>query len=122
MTKKEIAHHFLTLCAKGDSRTAFELYVSNEFKHHNAFFKGDRHSLMIAIEESAVTSPNKMFEIQHILEDGNLVSVHSKVQLEKEKITLAITHIMQFEGDSIIELWDFGQAVPEEMVNENGMF
>lgn len=122
MTKKEIAQHFLTLCAKGESRQAFELYVANDFKHHNAFFKGDHESLMIAIEESAVSSPNKVFEIQRILEDGNLVAVHSKVQLEKEEITLAIMHIMQFEGDKILELWDFGQAVPEILVNENGMF
>lgn len=122
MIKKEIAQHFLILCAKGESRQAFELYVANEFKHHNAFFKGDRESLMIAIEESAVSSPNKVFEIQRILEDGNLVAVHSKVQLEKEEITLAIMHIMQFEGDKIVELWDFGQAVPETVVNENGMF
>lgn len=122
MTKKEIAQHFLKLCAKGDSRLAFELYVANDFKHHNAFFKGDRESLMVAIEESAVSSPNKVFEIQRILEDENLVAVHSKVQLEKEEKTLAIMHIMQFEGDMIVELWDFGQAVPEIVVNENGMF
>ena len=117
MTKKIIAQDFLTLCAKGESRRAFELYVANNFKHHNAYFKGDRKSLMIAIEESAVSSPNKVFEIQRILEDGNLVAVHSKVQLEKEEITLAIMHIMQFEGDKILELWDFGQAVPEILVN-----
>ena len=122
MTKKIIAQDFLTLCAKGESRQAFELYVANNFKHHNAYFKGDRKSLMIAIEESAVSSPNKVLEIQRILEDGNLVAVHSKVQLEKEEITLAIMHIMQFEGDKILELWDFGQAVPEILVNENGMF
>ena len=122
MTKKIIAQDFLTLCAKGESRQAFELYVANNFKHHNAYFKGDRKSLMIAIEESAVSSPNKVFEIQRILEDGNLVAVHSKVQLEKEEISLAIMHIMQFEGDKILELWDFGQAVPEILVNENGMF
>ena len=122
MTKKIIAQDFLTLCAKGESRQAFELYVANNFKHHNAYFKGDRKSLMIAIEESAVSSPNKVFEIQRILEDGNLVAVHSKVRLEKEEITLAIMHIMQFEGDKILELWDFGQAVPEILVNDNGMF
>jgi predicted SnoaL-like aldol condensation-catalyzing enzyme len=122
MTKKEIAQHFLTLCAKGESRQAFELHVAIEFIHHNAFFKGDRESLIIAIEENAVSSPNKVFEIQRILEDGNLVAVHSKVQLEKVEITLAIMHIMQFEGDKIVELWDFGQAAPEVMANENGMF
>jgi predicted SnoaL-like aldol condensation-catalyzing enzyme len=122
MTKKQIAEHFLTLCAQGDSREAFQLYVANEFKHHNAFFKGDRQSLLVAIEENAVSNPNKIFEIQRILEDGNLVAVHSKVQLEHQRVTLAIIHIMQFDGNKIVELWDFGQAAPEEMVNENGMF
>ena len=34
-----------------------------------------------------------------------------------EKIPVEI-----FENDSIAELWDFGQAVPEDMENENGMF
>lgn len=39
MTKKEIAQKFLLLSSKGDSREAFELYVSDNFKHHNAYFK-----------------------------------------------------------------------------------
>lgn len=122
MTKKEIAQHFLTLCAKGESREAFHRFVAIEFKHHNAFFKGDRNSLLVAIEENAILNPNKSFEIQRILEDGNLIAVHSKVQLKNQKITLAIMHIMQFEGDKIVELWDFGQPVPNDIVNEHGMF
>jgi predicted SnoaL-like aldol condensation-catalyzing enzyme len=35
---------------------------------------------------------------------------------------MAVMHIMRFENDKIAELWDFGQPVPKDMVNENGMF
>lgn len=75
---------------------------------------------MVAVEERAVSSPNIVFEIQCILEDGGLVALHSNVQIEME--TYAIMHIMQFDNNKIVELWDFGQAVPEEMISKNGMF
>lgn len=119
-TRKQIATDFLQRCAKGDSRKAFELYVGKDFKHHNAYFEGDAHTLMVAMEESAKTSPNKLFEIQRALEDGELVAVHSHVQ--QEKLDMAVMHIFRFVGDKIVELWDFGQQVPKDSPNENGMF
>jgi len=122
MTKKEIAQNFLKLTAKGDSRTAFQLYVADNFNHHNAFFKGDRNTLMTAMEENAVINPNKVFEIQRALEDGDLVAVHSRVQLAQGDIEISVIHIFKFDQDKIIELWDFGQVVPAGIVNENGMF
>jgi predicted SnoaL-like aldol condensation-catalyzing enzyme len=56
------------------------------------------------------------------LEDGNLVAVHSRVQLKHGDIEIAVIHIFKFEHNKIVELWDFGQAVPTDIVNENGMF
>ncbi len=122
MTKKEIAQNFLRLASKGEAREAFELYVANNFKHHNAYFKGDRHSLMTAMEENAVKNPNKTFEIQRAIEEGYLVAVHSRVKLSQGDIEIAVIHIFKFNNDKIVELWDFGQAVPTDIVNENGMF
>jgi predicted SnoaL-like aldol condensation-catalyzing enzyme len=121
-TKKEIAKDFLTLSAKGLSREAFKLYADSNFKHHNAYFKGDGPSLMIAMEESAKNNPNKIFEIQRALEDGDLVAVHSRVLQTLNDQEIAVIHIFRFENDKIAELWDFGQAVPSEKINENGMF
>jgi predicted SnoaL-like aldol condensation-catalyzing enzyme len=122
MTKKEIAQNFLKLAAKGESQTAFQLYVADNFKHHNAFFKGDRNTLMTAMEENAVKNPNKVFEIQRALQDGDSVAVHSRVQLAEGGVEIAVIHIFRFEQDKIVELWDFGQAVPTDIINENGMF
>ncbi|MEH6682714.1 MAG: nuclear transport factor 2 family protein [Sediminicola sp.] len=122
MTKKEIAQDFLKLASKGQSSKAFELYVSGDFKHHNAWFKGDGQTLMIAMEENAKKTPDKVFEIQRALEDGNLVAVHSRVRQTPNDLGAAVIHIFRFDNDKIVELWDFGQGVPAEMVNENGMF
>lgn len=122
MTRKEIARNFLQLASKGQARKAFELYSSNDFKHHNAYFKGDGNALMTAMEENAKENPDKVFEIQRTLEDGNLVAVHSRVRQKPNELGAAVIHIFRFDDHKIVELWDFGQAVPEKMVNENGMF
>lgn len=122
MLKKEIAIHFLELASKGKSREAFQLYTSKKFIHHNAYFKGDATTLMEAMEEDAKKNPTKVFEILRVLEDGNLVAVHSRYQHFENNLEMAIMHIFQFENTKITELWDFGQAVPKNMVNENGMF
>jgi len=122
MTKKEIAQDFLKLASKGQAKEAFELYVSDDFKHHNAYFKGDRHTLMTAMEENGRKNPDKIFEMQRALEDGSFVAVHSCVKQAPGDLGAAVMHIFRFDNNKIIELWDFGQAVPKDMVNENGMF
>lgn len=119
---KDIAIDFLKLASKGDARTAFQLYVEDNFVHHNAYFKGDKDSLMTAMEENAIKNPNKIFEIQRALQDDNLVAVHSRIQLKKEEIELAVVHIFRFDNDKIVEFWDIGMPVPKEIINENGIF
>jgi len=122
MTKKSIARNFLTLAATGHSHEAFRLYAGQNFKHHNAYFKGDADTLMLALEESARTNPNKIFEIHHVLKDGDLVAVHSHVKQSSVDSGVAVVHIFRFESDKIVELWDLGQPIPKESINENGMF
>ena len=122
ITLKEIGKDFLTLCAAGNSREAFKLYVAKNFKHHNAFFKGDADSLMIAMEESSKVNPNRIFDIKHIIMDDDLVAYHSYIQQSNSDSGLAVVHILKFSENKIIEMWDMHQQVPENMVNENGMF
>ena len=119
---KEIASDFLILCAKGDSRRAFSLYVGPGFKHHNAYFKGDGETLMLAMEQAAKDQPDKTFDMKQVLHDGNLVAVHSHFKLTPKDPGYAVIHILRFQGDKIVELWDFAQAIPAEQINENGMF
>jgi len=122
MSIKETALEFLRLCARGDSKEAFRLYVAPGFKHHNAFFKGDADTLWKAMEDAAKEYPNKIFETKRALQDGNLVAVHSHIRQVPDSLGAAVMHIFRFENNSIVEMWDFGQPVPENSPNENGMF
>jgi len=121
-SRKEIAAEFLTLCAIGKSHKAFDLFVGENFIHHNTYFKGDRETLMLAMEANAKQNPHKILEIKHTLEDGSLAAVHSHVRQNPNDLGVAVIHIFCFENDKIVELWDFGQPVPQNLINENGMF
>ncbi len=122
MTNKEIAIDFLMLASKRRAREAFGKYVGDGFKHHNVYFKGDAETLIGAIDDNAAQSPDKIFDVKRALEDGNLVAVHSHIRQNPKDLGAAVMHIFQFSGNKIVEMWDFGQAVPVKTVNENGLF
>jgi predicted SnoaL-like aldol condensation-catalyzing enzyme len=120
MTKKEIASAFLQSAATGNVKQAYEKFVDQKFIHHNQYFKGDRNSLLVAMEEAHHKAPNKTFEIKNIYEDANTVITHSLVI--KETVNIAVVHIFRFEKDKIRELWDLGQVIDSNSPNENGPF
>jgi len=122
VSHKDAAISFLRLAASGKAREAFQKCVGSNFRHHNPFFRGDADSLRIAMEENAAKNPKKALEVQHALEDGDLVAVHSHVRQNPDDRGAAVVHIFRFEGDRVVELWDMGQPVPENSPNENGMF
>ncbi len=119
---KEIAVSFLRLASSGRVRQAYEKYIHPDFRHHNPYFKGDRETLLKGMEEGAKQFPQKMFEVVRALEDGELVAVHGKVQLNPDMPWIALIHIFRFEGDLVIEEWEAAQEVPKESPNVNGMF
>ena len=120
MNKKDIAESFLKLASSGQVREAYNKYIHPNFRHHNAYFKGDRESLLIGMEENAKQFPNKSYETLRVLEDGDLVAIHGKVTLSPES-QWSVIHIFRFEGDLIIEEWEASQQVVKESPNENGV-
>lgn len=119
---KGSAMEFLCLAAAGNVGEAYRRYVGPGFRHHNPFFRGDAEALKAAMQENAVKNPDKVFEIQRALQDGDLVAVHSRVMQQPQDPGAAVVHIFRFQGSLIAELWDVGQAVPAHSPNENGMF
>ena len=113
---------FLRLVARGKVHEAYSKHVGKDFRHHNAFFRGDAESLMVGMEENALKFPNKTLEILRALEDGDLVAVHSRVKLNASDAGVALVHIFRFQGDRIAEMWDIGQPVPDDSPNQYGMF
>lgn len=119
---KEAAMAFLWLAASGDVEQAYGMYVGAGFRHHNPYFRGDAGSLKAAMKENAIRNPGKILEVQRAIQEGDLVAVHSRIRQHAGDRGAAVVHIFRFEGGRIVELWDVGQAQPEESVNENGMF
>lgn len=119
---RTIALTFQNLIIQGKVKEAFEKYIHPQFKHHNPYFKGDRESLMRAMEENAAQFPHKIFEVQRVIEQNDLVVVHSKLRLKEPMPPIATVHIFRFDRDKIIEEWDIAQQVPEDCQNENDMF
>jgi len=119
---KDSALSFLRMAASGQVREAYELYVGPGFRHHNPWFRGDAQSLMAGMLENARQHPDKVFEVKMALAEGDRVAVLSHVRQQPQARGAAVVHIFRFEAGRIVEMWDLGQPVPEESVNDNGMF
>lgn len=122
MGNRDIATDFLQMCARGEVREAYERYVSPDFVHHNAWFPGDRQSLLEAMERSAAAEPNKSFEVKQVIEGGDRVVVHSHLVRAGAGAEYAVVHIARIAGGKIVELWDMAQEIPRDSPNTLGMF
>lgn len=121
MNKKEIAVNFLKLASSGKVKEAYDKYIHADFKHHNAYFKGDRETLMEEMEKNSKECPDKTYETIRTLEDRDLVTVHGKVSNVFGK-DWSVIHIFRFEDNKIIEEWEASQEDIKDSPNENGIF
>jgi len=120
--RKEIALLFLQLVIAGKIDEAFNTCIGPGFVHHNPFFPGDAKSLARGMRENEAEFPGKILGIKHVLEQGDLVAVHSHLLLKPGKTEYAAVHLFRFEQDHIVELWDLVQSVPSGSPNKNSMF
>lgn len=121
-TNKDTAVRFLKMAASGQVREAYAKFVDPSFRHHNAFFEGSAKSLMAGMEENARQNPDKSLEVKRAIAEGEFVAVHAHVQHKPGDRGAAVIHIFRFENGRIVELWDVGQAIPEDLPNQYGMF
>jgi predicted SnoaL-like aldol condensation-catalyzing enzyme len=121
MTNKDKAIEFLKLAASGNVEEAYEKYVHPGFRHHNAYFKGDRETLQKEMAVNAAQFPAKTYETLRALEDGDLVTVHGKVSGVFDS-DWSVIHIFRFEDGKIIESWEASQQALKDSPNENGIF
>ena len=121
-TNKIAAETFLRLASSGKVQEAYENYVGDGFRHHNPFFEGSAESLRAGMVENAQQNPDKVLDVQRVIEEGDFVVVHAHVRHKPGDIGVALVHIFRFENGRIVELWDLGQPVPEKSPNQYGMF
>jgi predicted SnoaL-like aldol condensation-catalyzing enzyme len=118
----EIATEFLTLCAGGRVQEAYDRHVAPDFRHHNAWFPPDRQSLLDGMAASAQAEPNKSFTVMQAIASGDRVALLSHLRRAQADVDMAVVHILRFDGDRIVEMWDVGQVVPKDSPNTLGMF
>ena len=121
-SNKEVAISYLRLVTSGKIREAFERHVGPGFCHHNPYYKSDAESLMTGMQENDGKFPGKIFEIRRALGEGEVVAVHSNMKLKPGELEVAVVHIFRFHDKRIVELWDICQVVPDDSLNEKGMF
>ncbi|HEX3840514.1 MAG TPA: nuclear transport factor 2 family protein [Acidimicrobiales bacterium] len=121
-TRRDIATTFEQLVVSGQVRAAYDRYVSPDYIHHNPWFDGDRESLLVGLENSAAEFADKEYEVQRVLEDGDLVAIHSRLRPMAQMPEMAIVHIYRFEGEQIVEEWDLAQPLPDDSPNGHGLF
>ena len=117
-----IAKEFLQMACDGRVVQAYAEHVATDFRHHNPWFRGDAAALRDGMAQNVAQFPHKSIRFVRTVEDGDDVAVFSEVHHVPGDRGYGVAHFFRFEGDRIAELWDLGQEVPQEMVNENGMF
>ena len=119
---KSKAKAFLLSVSSSKVKEGYDLYVGDNFRHHNVYFKGDTDSLRMAMQENYEMYPDKKLEIKRIIREENIVVVHSLAKLKPGDAGITLIHIIRFENEKIVELWDLGQKIPSLAINENGPF
>jgi predicted SnoaL-like aldol condensation-catalyzing enzyme len=122
LSLKEAAVSFLQMTAAGQVEQAFARFAGPQFRHHNPYFAGDAAAIKAGMLANAARFPDMLFEVQRAIAEGPLVAVHSRARMQPGAPDIAIVHILRFEDGLIAEMWDIGQAQPDPMPNEQGMF
>jgi predicted SnoaL-like aldol condensation-catalyzing enzyme len=120
--EKEAAVQFLQHVVAGRIEEAYERYVDMRGTHHNPFFRAGFSELRRAMIEDHVQHPSKQIQVKHVIGDGDMVAVHSRLVLEAGGAHMAVVHLFRFRDHRIVELWDCGMAVPADSPNNDGAF
>jgi predicted SnoaL-like aldol condensation-catalyzing enzyme len=119
---KVVAVDFLRKAATGSAEDAFAQHVSPAFRHHHPNFAGDAASLRDAMQQNSQRFPGRLIEVQHVIQEGDLVAVHSRIRFDTTGPSIATMHLLRFQQNLIVELWDITQPEPDPVINEHGMF
>jgi predicted SnoaL-like aldol condensation-catalyzing enzyme len=119
---KKIVIDFLNKVVAGKIEEAYAKYVDMSGKHHNAYYPAGFAALKQGMIENQKQFPLKQFDVKHVVAEGDLVSVHSRVVLIPKEKEVAVVHLFRIFQNKIVEMWDIGQSIAPECPNSDGQF
>ena len=126
--RRNIVTEYFNLLAAGKYREGLRFFTP-DCKTHNPYISGNMEAItdaMIAASKEMTAQHSDIgFSIQHILVDGDMVTVHTRLLYSKGnpgKGGLRQAHIMRFEGNKIAEYWDITQEIQEGLPNAANAF
>lgn len=121
-SNKKSAIDFLNMVIAGRIDEAYQKYVDMNGKHHNPYFPKGFKELQKGMEDNHRQFPLKKFSIKNVLEDGNLVAVHSHLMFKEGEDGIITFHMFRFDKGKIVEMWDCGQPIQRNSPNKDGPF
>ncbi|MFC4713558.1 nuclear transport factor 2 family protein [Planococcus dechangensis] len=101
MTNKEKAVAVLESLQNGDKQPAEGFISADKYIQHNLTFEDGREGLTGSLDY--LKSIGTQVDVKRVLEEGDLVAVHSEYELNGPKV---IFDIFRFEDGKIVEHWD----------------
>lgn len=111
MSHKDIAQNFLRMIIAGDIRKAFDMYVAQDFIHHNQYTKPGREELILGMEGNHDNFPDKTFDIELILAEDDKVVTYSLLKFTPDHKGIRVVHILRFVDEKIVEMRDVAMQV-----------
>jgi predicted SnoaL-like aldol condensation-catalyzing enzyme len=119
---KDIAVEFLELVIDGRIDEAYERHVDRNGTHHNVHTAAGFDALREGMKENEDRFPDKELTVKLVIGDGEMVAVYSHLVMKPGDPGMAVVHMFRIADGKIAELWDCGQAIPEDSPNTDGPF
>ncbi len=116
LTNKEKAVAVLESLESGEKESIENFVNSEKYIQHNLSFENGREGLTGSLEY--LKSIGTKVEVKRVIEEGDLIAVHSEYELNGPK---AIFDIFRFENGKIVEHWDNIQEIVTDTANGHTM-
>ncbi len=111
MSHKDIAQNFLRMIIAGNIRKAFDIYIAQDFTHHNQYTKPGREELILGMEGNQDNFPDKTFDIELIIAEDDKVVTYSLLKFTPDHKGIRVVHILRFVDEKIVEMRDVAMQV-----------
>lgn len=121
MNKKIVLEFYDNAINRKDFEAASK-YLGDVYIQHNPLAADGPEGLKKFLAFAKENIPDYHTEFKQVFADGDYVIVHAHAKRNAEDRGSAVMDIFRLENGKVVEHWDVVQPIPENPVNNNGMF